>query len=60
MGLHPDFETAVARVTRVRDVFYPSPEAHQVYNQLYERVYKKLYRRLQPLYQAIRQITGYP
>jgi len=47
-------------MTRVRDVFYPSPEAHQVYNQLYERVYKKLYRRLQPLYQAIRQITGYP
>jgi len=60
MGLHPDFETAVARMTRVRDVFYPSPEAHQAYDQLYQRVYKKLYSRLQPLYQAIRQITGYP
>jgi hypothetical protein len=32
----------------------------QTYDALYRRVYQKMYRRLQPLYEEIRQITGYP
>jgi sugar (pentulose or hexulose) kinase len=60
LGLHPDFDTAVKAMTRVRDTFEPDPAAHQLYEELYRRVYLKLYDRLRPLYEAIRDITGYP
>lgn len=60
LGLHPDFATAVSRMTRLGDVFQPHPQHHALYEQLYQRVYKKMYGRLQPLYHAIRDITGYP
>ena len=60
LGLHPDFATAVARMTRLGDVFEPHPQHHALYEQLYQRVYKQMYGRLQPLYHAIREITGYP
>ncbi|RLC85279.1 MAG: carbohydrate kinase [Chloroflexi bacterium] len=60
LGLHPDFETAVAEMTRVRDTFEPRPAARDIYEGLYRRVYKQMYRRLRPLYDEIRSITGYP
>ncbi len=60
LGLHPDFETAVGEMTRIGRLFEPSREAHEVYDELYHRVYKLMYRRLKPLYEAIREITGYP
>jgi sugar (pentulose or hexulose) kinase len=60
LGLHPDFETAVREMTRIRDVFEPNSRTRDVYDELYHRVYKQMYRRLRPLYQEIRQITGYP
>jgi sugar (pentulose or hexulose) kinase len=60
LGLHPDFETAVREMTRVRDTFEPDPAAHRLYDELYRRVYLKLYSRLRPLYEEIRDITGYP
>ena len=60
LGLHSDFETAVAAMTRVGDVFYPQPETQALYQQLYSEVYLKMYPQLQSLYQKIRQITGYP
>lgn len=60
LGLHPDFATAVRRMTRIGDTFQPHPQHHALYEQLYQRVYKKMYGRLQPLYHAIRDITGYP
>ncbi|MDX1755566.1 MAG: FGGY-family carbohydrate kinase [Marinobacter sp.] len=60
LGLHPDFETAVARMTRVGQVFEPHPQTSDLYEQLYRGVYLQMYRRLQPLYRKIRQITGYP
>ncbi|RLD00129.1 MAG: carbohydrate kinase [Chloroflexi bacterium] len=60
LGLHPDFETAVAEMTRVRDRFEPHPDARDIYEGLYRRVYKQMYRRLRPLYDEIRSITGYP
>ncbi|MGH8441013.1 MAG: hypothetical protein ACRERW_18485, partial [Pseudomonas sp.] len=46
--------------TRVGAVFMPQPEAQQVYERLYKEVYLRMYRQLKPLYQSIRQITGYP
>ena len=60
LGLHPDFRTAVAEMTRVRDTFEPRPAVRDVYEELYRRVYKQMYRRLRPLYDEIRSITGYP
>ncbi|MGC9399327.1 MAG: FGGY-family carbohydrate kinase [Anaerolineae bacterium] len=60
LGLHPDFETAVAEMTRVKEVFEPNPAHRALYDALYERVYKKMYKRLHPLYEEIRRITGYP
>jgi len=60
LGLHPDFDTAVAEMTRVSRTFEPRPEVRDVYEGLYQRVYKRMYRRLRPLYEEIRRITGYP
>lgn len=59
-GHYADYASAVAAMTRVGDVFEPRAETVEIYQQLYQRVYKKMYQRLQPLYQEIRQITGYP
>jgi len=60
LGLHPDFETAVAEMTRVSHTFLPRPEVRDVYEGLYRQVYQQMYRRLRPLYEGIRHITGYP
>jgi sugar (pentulose or hexulose) kinase len=60
LGLHPNFETAVAAMTRLGHVFTPQAQAHRLYDQLYQRVYKRIYGRLKPLYEEIRDITGYP
>jgi sugar (pentulose or hexulose) kinase len=60
LKLHPDFGTAVASMTRIRQVFEPNLEHHQIYDALYKNVYIQLYRRLKPLYEQIREITGYP
>ncbi len=60
LGLHPDFRTAVAEMTRISQTFYPRPEVQEIYQALYERVYRRMYRQLRPLYEEIRRITGYP
>ncbi|MCR8915668.1 carbohydrate kinase [Marinobacter panjinensis] len=60
LGLHPDFATAVAAMTRVGDVFHPREESRLLYERLYREVYLKMYPQLQPLYRKIRDITGYP
>lgn len=60
LGLHADFKTAIAAMTRVGRVFEPNPDSQAVYQQLYLEVYQPMYARLQPLYQSIRRITGYP
>ena len=35
MGIHPNFETAVAEMTHLGDQFEPNPQAHQIYDQIY-------------------------
>jgi sugar (pentulose or hexulose) kinase len=60
VGLHPDFETAVREMTRIGDVFVPNPETREIYDGLYKRVYRQMYKKLKPLYDNIREITGYP
>ena len=60
LGLHPDFATAIAAMTRVGEVFMPQAAAQQTYERLYQEVYQRMYKQLKPLYQSIREITGYP
>ncbi len=60
LGFHRDFDVAVQQMTHLGDVFEPNPENHRVYDDLYHRVYKKIYRKLKPLYEEIREVTGYP
>jgi sugar (pentulose or hexulose) kinase len=60
LKLQPDFSTAVRDMTHVGDTFEPDPNAHAIYDALFNRVYLKLYKRLKPLYEEIRDITGYP
>jgi len=60
LGLHPDFEAAVAAMTHKGDTFEPNPATRELYDALFHRVYKRMYRRLKPLYEDIREITGYP
>jgi sugar (pentulose or hexulose) kinase len=60
LGLHSDFKTAVAAMTRPGRIFEPNPTHAATYDALYERVYKHMYRKLGPLYGEIQKITGYP
>lgn len=60
LGLYPDFNAAVKGMTRIGDVFEPDPKNRELYEGLYHRVYQKMYKRLKPLYDEIREITGYP
>ncbi len=60
LGLQPDFDAAVARMTRVGARFEPTPQVSKLYDRLYREVYSRMYERLQPLYHSIREITGYP
>ena len=60
LGIYNDFDQAIKAMTRVNDVFMPQPELVKTYDALYQQVYLKMYKQLQPLYQSIRDITGYP
>lgn len=60
LKLHPDFDTAVREMTRPGTSFEPIAANHHLYDELYTRVYCEMYKRLQPLYNEIRDITGYP
>ncbi|MEO7030713.1 MAG: carbohydrate kinase, partial [Herbaspirillum sp.] len=60
LKLYPDFESAVAGMTRLGKVFEPNVKNRTIYDDLYRRVYQKMYARLKPLYLEIQEITGYP
>jgi sugar (pentulose or hexulose) kinase len=60
LGMHPDFKTAINSMTHPGDEFEPDPKTHRMYDELFNEVYCKMYKKLRPLYQKIRQITGYP
>ena len=55
LGLHADFATAVAAMTRVGRVFEPEPGHHRRYESLYRDVYLRLYGRLAPLYTRLQR-----
>lgn len=60
LKLHSDFETAVSEMTHMGRLFEPDRRVHEIYDRLYHRVYKRMYDKLKPLYEEIRDITGYP
>jgi len=60
LKLHPDFETAISSMTRIGETFEPNMQNHRIYDELYHNVYRKMYKLLKPLYENIREITGYP
>jgi sugar (pentulose or hexulose) kinase len=60
LGMHRDFESAVRAMTRAGREFTPQEPSRDLYDDLYRNVYRRMYGRLQPLYAAIRRITGYP
>jgi hypothetical protein len=47
-------------MTRVADIFEPDKKNSKLYGDLFENVYMKLYNKLKPLYEEIREVTGYP
>jgi sugar (pentulose or hexulose) kinase len=60
LNLHPDFETAIREMTRLGKVFEPNSTTRNIYDGLYHKVYKQMYKKLKPLYDNIREVTGYP
>lgn len=60
LGLYADFQTAIKEMTHLGEMYEPDPQNHRLYDALYHDVYKKMYERLKPLYERIREITGYP
>jgi len=56
MKMHSDFSVALKEMTRVRDVFTPRPEVHEMYDQLYRSIYLEMYKKLKPLYLHLRHI----
>lgn len=55
LGLHRDFETAVAAMTRIGRTFEPDAGRAALYERLYTRVYARMYERLQPLYAELHE-----
>ena len=53
LGLHPDYPTAVAAMTRLGPTFEPDPRRAALYDRLYRQVYTHMYRRLAPLYRDL-------
>jgi sugar (pentulose or hexulose) kinase len=60
LGLHANFETAIAEMTRISETFEPNNQNHKTYDEIFQEVYCKMYKRLKPLYEKIQDITGYP
>ena len=60
LGFYDDYKSAISSMTRTEQVFDPNRSNFKLYNALYHDVYKKMYKLLKPLYERIREITGYP
>ncbi|HJV60949.1 MAG TPA: FGGY-family carbohydrate kinase, partial [Albitalea sp.] len=58
LGLHRDFPSAVAAMTRLGRQFEPQPANVALYDGLYRRVYRRMYDRLAPLYTELHDILG--
>lgn len=59
-GIYSSFEDAIVSMSAEDMVFVPDPSRSRIYDRLYRKVYKKMFAALKPLYEEIRDITGYP
>ncbi|MCG6188014.1 FGGY-family carbohydrate kinase [Maribellus maritimus] len=59
-GNYISLEEATKNMVKYKDEFQPNTIHVDFYRKLYKKVYKKMYRKLEPLYNEIREITGYP
>jgi sugar (pentulose or hexulose) kinase len=57
VGLHPDFDSAVGAMTRIRDTFEPIASNHRLYDEIYQGVYRKMYAHLKPLYETLYRLS---
>lgn len=60
LGRFAHFAEAQQAMCQPPKRFLPEPAIAVQYQRLYREVYLKMYRQLKPLYQKIRDITGYP
>jgi len=60
MKYFDDFSSAINSMTRRGEQFIPDTHNVEIYRELYDKVYSRMYRQLQPLYEHIREVTGYP
>jgi sugar (pentulose or hexulose) kinase len=60
MNYYKGYDEAVKSMTRPGEQYFPDSNNVNIYNHLFGKVYSKMYKRLQPLYEQIRDITGYP
>jgi len=60
LGMYTSFDSAMRSMVKYERTFEPNPQNAGIYRELYHRVYRKIYPALQPLYEQIREITGYP
>ncbi|HUW71403.1 MAG TPA: FGGY-family carbohydrate kinase [bacterium] len=60
LGWYADVAEAAHAMSSTSRVFEPDASSAALYTALYRRVYRKMYRSLGPLYESIRDITGYP
>ncbi|MEJ5375418.1 MAG: FGGY-family carbohydrate kinase [bacterium] len=60
LGFFNSYKEAIEAMTQVQELFEPNAGNSRLYDALYARIYKRIYSRLKPLYEEIREITGYP
>lgn len=58
LGLYPDFQSAIAAMTRLGRSFEPDLSHTAMYDELYRQVYLRMYERLGPLYTRLQEILG--
>ncbi len=60
LGYFDNYQQATQAMTHRHQTFTPIVDNVSLYEQLYSQVYLKMYQQLKPIYQKIKQITGYP
>lgn len=59
LGYYPDYESAVAGMTHIREVIHPIARNVELYNHLYHHIYRRLYKQLKPLYKDLANINEF-
>jgi len=60
LGFYDSFQKAIDEMVTYDTVFKPDLNNVPLYSKLYQQVYQKIFKALEPLYENIRDITGYP